>query len=64
MSQTKKRGLVKGSTTALQAGKKAAATRKQNRLLADFNEEVVGKKHQQIGGLKNHYKKLGLNFMG
>ena len=38
MSQTKKRGLVKGSATALQAGKKAAATRKQNRLLADFNE--------------------------
>jgi len=62
MSQTKKRGLVKGSPKALKAGKKAAETRKQNTLLAAFEKEEVGKKHQQIGGLKNHYKKLGLNF--
>jgi hypothetical protein len=62
MNQTKKRGLVKGSEKAKLAGKKAAATRKQNTLLSAFEKEVVGKKHQQIGGLKNHYKKLGLNF--
>jgi|694.fasta_scaffold03804_5 hypothetical protein len=62
MSETKKRGLVKGSAKAKAAGKKMQETKKQKKLLAAFEKEVVGKKNQQIGGLKNHYKKLGLKF--
>lgn len=60
MSKTNDYG--KGTQKRKEAGQKAAATKKQKRLLEQFNEEVVGKKHQQIGGLKNHYKKLGLSF--
>lgn len=60
MSKTNDFG--KGSKKRLEAGAKRSATVKQRKLLAQFTAEAVGKKAQQLGGLKNHYKKLGLNF--
>jgi len=54
--------MVAGSKTVLEASRKAQETKKQKKLYDQFQIEVVGKKHQQIGGLKNHYKKLGLDF--
>jgi|688.fasta_scaffold417378_2 hypothetical protein len=54
--------MVSGSKTVIEASRKSQETKKQKKLYDQFQIEVVGKKHQQIGGLKNHYKKLGLDF--
>jgi hypothetical protein len=60
MSKTNDFG--KGSKKRLDAGAKRSETLKQRKLFAQFNAEAIGKKAQQLGGLKNHYKSLGLNF--
>ena len=54
--------MVSGSKTVLEASRKAQETKRQKKLYNQFLIDAVGKTHQKLGGLKNHYKSLGLDF--
>jgi len=54
--------MVSGSKTVIEASRKAQETKRQKKLYNQFLIDAVGKTHQKLGGLKNHYKSLGLDF--
>jgi hypothetical protein len=54
--------MVSGSKTVIEASRKAQETKSQKKLYNQFLIDAVGKTHQKLGGLKNHYKSLGLDF--